>query len=99
MFYLFISKDFIRHKYREKDRIRALTSAILPSYAPINHQPVRLDVTYDVIGNPPLPLRHRRPRVTANVTTRGLGLHTISLLSHQRVGPPLTSCLRHHLIS
>ena len=29
-----------------------LTSAILPSYAPINHQPVWLDVTYDVIGNP-----------------------------------------------
>ena len=42
-------------QYREKERIRALTSAILPSYAPINHQPVWLDVTYDVIGNPHYP--------------------------------------------
>jgi len=45
----------VQREYREKDRIRPLTSAILPSYAPINHQPVRLDVTYDVIGNPHYP--------------------------------------------
>ena len=45
----------VRGEYREKDRINPLTSAILPSYAPINQQPVRLNVTYDVIGNPHYP--------------------------------------------
>ena len=69
------------HKYIGTAGPGALTSAILPSYAPINHQPVWLD---DVImtrhRKSPLPLRHRRPRVTANVTTRRLGLHTSVLL-------------------
>jgi len=44
-----------RWEYREKERPGPLTSAILPSYAPINHQLVWLDVTYDVIGNPHYP--------------------------------------------
>jgi len=42
-------------KYRGTAGPGPLTSAILPSYAPINHQPVQLDVTYDVIGNPHYP--------------------------------------------
>jgi len=43
------------YEYRGTAGPGPLTSAILPSYAPINHQPVRLDVTYDVIGNPHYP--------------------------------------------
>ena len=45
----------ITGKYSQEADLRPLTSAILPSYAPINHQPVRFDVTYDVIGNPHYP--------------------------------------------
>ena len=45
----------ILYQYIGTTGLRPLTSAILPSYAPINHQPVRLDVTYDVIGNPHYP--------------------------------------------
>ena len=45
----------VQRQYRGTAGPGPLTSAILPSYAPINHQPVRLDVTYDVIGNPHYP--------------------------------------------
>ena len=54
-------------EYREKDRINALTSAILPSYAPINHPPVRLGVIYDVTHYSTLALESCYPRVTVSI--------------------------------
>ena len=47
--------DSTHHQYIGTAGPGSLASAILSSYAPINHQPVRLDVTYDVIGNPHYP--------------------------------------------
>jgi len=49
------TKRIMELEYRGTAGPGPLTSAILPSYAPINHQPMRLDVTYDVIGNPHYP--------------------------------------------
>ena len=58
--------------------------------APINHQPVRLDVTYDVIGNLHYSASYPYgPRVTANVTTRRLGLHTSVLFRPTYVKKPI----------
>ena len=40
---------------------------ILPSYAPINHPPVRLDVIYDVTHYSTLALESCYPRVTVSI--------------------------------
>jgi len=66
------------------------TSAILPSYTPynvINHQPVRLDVISDVIGNPhysALPIESWELE---------LGLPNIAYVSHMAHPVTLTSSM------